>query len=65
MLGNLNDKKGSIHNLLIVHVASDSNEPIDNCVTTDLCMFVDSNHADNKQGRRSRTSFMIYINIIN
>ena len=29
----------------------------------DLCMFIDSNHAGNKQTRRSRTGFMIYMNM--
>ena len=29
----------------------------------DLCIFVDSNHAGNKSIRRSRTGFMIHMNI--
>ena len=29
----------------------------------DLCIFVDSNHAGNKWTRRSRTMFMVFINM--
>ena len=29
----------------------------------DLCMFIDSNHASNKETMRSSTGFMIYMNI--
>ncbi len=35
-------------------------KPLDKPV--DLCMFVDSNHAGDKQTRRSRSSFLIYVN---
>ena len=39
------------------------NTPIWRGKEMDLSMFVDSNHAGDKQTRRSRTGFMIYMNM--
>ena len=39
------------------------NAPLLRGKEVDLHMFVDSNHAGNKQTRRSRTRFMFYMNM--
>ena len=39
------------------------NAPLPNGKEMDLCMFVDGNHAGNKQIRRSRIGFLMYMNM--
>ena len=39
------------------------NAPLPRWKEVDLCMFVDSKHAGNRQTRRSRTGLMIYMNL--
>ena len=39
------------------------NAPMPRGKEVDLCMFIGSNHVGNKQTRRSRTGFMIYMNM--
>ena len=39
------------------------NAPLPKGKEVDLCIFVCSDHAGNKQIRRSRTRFMIYVNV--